>query len=34
MAKEYNYQVSGVLCLRRVAGIEAVPGCALWAGAG
>ncbi len=34
MTKEYSYQVSGVLCLWRVAGVEAVPGCALWTGAG
>lgn len=34
MAIKGSYQVSGVLCLWRVAGVEAVPGCALWAGAG
>lgn len=32
--KEYSYQVSGILPLWRVAGVEAVPGCALWAGTG
>lgn len=30
----HAYQVSSVLCLWGVAGVEAVPGSALWAGAG
>lgn len=34
MDKDCNYQVSGVLCLWGVAGVEAVSGCDLWAGAG
>lgn len=32
--KEVYYQVSDVLCLWRVAGVEAVPGCAFRARAG
>lgn len=34
MDKECRYQVGGILCLGRVAGVEAVSGRALGAGAG